>query len=168
MKVNVIVITMLLALAYFCPGDCVAQRKPPLNSTKTIGDIKPRGCERNNIILEQAHHEAGADSIVILIARPGIKDKRRDIVGKRLYTARVYLTEYLVWRSGETIVVGEAPNNGSDYGVVEIYVKGQLFDVLANNPDAELGLGSCDSPDSDDRESRVKRALLYPWLYKKK
>jgi hypothetical protein len=158
---------MLLALVFLCSEASIAQRQTPPNVARPARGIQPSGCERNNLILEQAHEAAG-DSILILIGRLGIKDKRKDVTHKRLYTARAYLTDYLEKRSLKTVVLGEASNNGSDHGVVEIYVKGQLFDVLANYPNAELGLGSCDSLESDDRESRARRALLYPWIFKRR
>jgi hypothetical protein len=160
-------ILMLLALIFFCSEGALGQRQSPSNVARPARGIEPAGCELNNIILEQAHTAAG-DSISVLIGRPGVKDRRRDITGKRLYTARAYLTDYFKKRGVETVVTGTAPNNGAKYGVVEIFVKGQLFDVLASYPDAELGLGSCDSLESDDRESRARRALLYPWIFKKR
>lgn len=137
-------------------------------SKNTLVKIEPRTCEFNNLILEQANREAGQESIIILIARPGIKDTKKDISKKRLHTAYTYLTEYGKLRNSEKVVVAEAPNEGKlYYGGVEIYVNGKLLDVLTSGPNRLLGLGSCDYPDIDDDESRARRALLYPWIYKK-
>jgi len=158
---------VLSALVALSPVNATAQREPPSNIARPARGIKPAGCEWNNIILERAHEAAG-DSIIILIGRRGVRDKRRNITGNRLYTARAYLTDYLRARSVDALVVGKASNKGAEYGVVEIYVKGQLFDALASYPDSELGLGSCDSLESDDRESRARRALLYPWIFKRR
>jgi hypothetical protein len=87
----------------------------------------------------------------------------------RLHTARAYLVEYTNLRTNENVKVAVAPYDRSlVYGGVEIYVKGNLADILTVGPDWGLGLGSCSSPQSDDRESRARRALLYPELNKTK
>jgi hypothetical protein len=165
MNIKTIKFTFSFTILFIILTSVFGQRTMPEN---ILTDVKPAGCERNNVILEQAHKEAGTDSIIILIGRPGKKDKREDITNKRLYTSRAYLTQYLNWRTDKTTITGQSQNNGYDYGVVEIYIKGVLFDVLASYPDVEIGLGSCDSLESDDKQSRAKRILLYPWLYKKK
>jgi hypothetical protein len=129
----------------------------------------PRGCEFNNLVLERGNREAGDDSILILIAIRGVNDTKLDVSRRRLLTARAYLTQYTNLREPANVIVAEALGDGQPpYGGVEIYVKGRLFDVLTSGPNLDLGLGACDSPESDDKESREKRALLYPWLYKKR
>lgn len=137
-------------------------------SQDAIVKIEPRACEFNNLILEQANREAGQNSIVILIARPGIKDTKKDVSKKRLHTARAYLVEYNKLRGSEKVVVATANNNGKlYYGGVEVYVNGHLLDVLTSKPNYELELGSCIDPDIEDKEGKARLGLLYPWIYKK-
>ena len=149
---------VLLFTIFFCCFLCgVAQVK-----------IEHKPCEFNNLILEQANREAEKDSLIILITRLGIKDTKREISKKRLHTARAYLVEYNKFRSSESVIVAEAPSDKSlYYGGVEVYVNGKLIAVLTSHPNALLGLGSCDHPDTEDDESRSRLSLLYPWLYKK-
>jgi len=160
-------------LAALCAGlaahplGSAARPGPAAGGEQPAMQARPKGCEQNNILLEQSHEAAGEDSLIILVGRPGKRDKRVSVTGRRLYTARAYLTSYLKLRGLETVVTAEAPNRGMEYGTVEIYVKGRMFAVLPSFPDKGLGLGSCDSPESDDKESRARRALLYPWLYKR-
>lgn len=124
--------------------------------------IPPRECEFNNMILENANREAGQDTVILLLSRRGIKDTR-DLAKSRLHTARAYLVEYSNLRTNENVKVAEAPYDRSlVYGGVEIYVKGKLYDVLTVGPNWGLGLGSCASPESNDREGREREALLYP------
>jgi len=137
-------------------------------TNKIKPDLIPRGCEYNNIALEGARKKAGTRSVIILIARPGKKDRLKAISERRLYTARAYLTSYLTLPDEPTVVTANGENSGGLYGVIEIYVTGILFDSLASYPNYELGLGSCDSLESDDEDSRAKRSLLYPWLFRPK
>lgn len=153
---------------------------PQTGSTPSLNydvkKLKPESCEFNNMNLEQADIKAKEDFLsfgkgeaIILIARPGTRDKKvrlNTLIERRLYTAKAYLTDYLKKRSKKSVITAIAPNNRAEYGVIEIYVSGSLFYVLATNPNFGLGVGSCDSPDSDERKSRERRALLYPWLYK--
>lgn len=167
----------LLFLSVFCSQNFSAQTVEISNSNYDRKKIKPETCELNNINLEQADTKAeedykliGRGESIILIARAGTKDKKNNLnilLERRLYTARAYLSDYLKKREKETIITAIAPNEGSEYGIIEIYVSGSLFHVLASNPNYGISVGSCDSDASDDAESRTKRALLYPWQYKK-
>ena len=173
---NKLVILSLLYLTFSVNVSSQTGSVPPLNYD--VKKIKPESCELNNLNLEQADNKAKEDFLsfgkgeaIILIARPGTKDKKiglNTLIERRLYTAKAYLTDYLKKRPKESVVTATAANNGAEFGVIEIYISGSLFYVLATNPNFGLGVGSCDSPDSDDKESRHRRALLYPWLYRNK
>jgi hypothetical protein len=131
--------------------------------------IKPRPCEFNNLILEDANEAAGKNRPIILISRPGLRDTKSEVVERRLYTARAYLIDFTNYRTSENTITAIARNEGRlDYGGIEVYVGGKLLDVITSEPNQLLGVGPCDSPESDDKESRRRRALLYPWLYKTK
>lgn len=163
-KIILICVNVVVVVWLALPAGYAQQR----SQDRVVTALKPRGCERNNVVLELANEEAGIDSVLVLIGRPGIKDKRKDITEKRLYTAAAYLVKYLSnSRTEKSTITGQSQNIGNEYGILEIYVKGKLFDVLASSPDFEIGLGSCDSLESDDEKRRAKRALLYPWLYRK-
>lgn len=177
MKKKIFVILSALILIFSQSAERFAQQQKSSNAD-SVKQTKPETCELNNINLENADRQAKEDALltgksdtIILIARPGKKDQKsraKALLEQRLYTARAYLTDYLKLREKETVVTAEAPNNGADYGVIEIYVTGQLNYVLASNPNFGIALGSCDSPETDDQKSRARRALLYPWLYKNK
>lgn len=174
MKEKIIMVLLLLLIFVFVQAaETLAQGKPSNNDS--VKKVKPEGCEFNNINLENAHRQAeedtlllGKSGIIILVGRPGKKDTKKGLTGRRLYTARAYLTDYLEKRGKETVVAAEAQNNGNEYGVIEIYVTGQLYYTIASNPNFDVGFGSCDSPETDDKRSRARRAILYPWLYKSK
>ncbi len=177
MKKKIILILLVLIFVFSQSVEQFAQQQKT-SGANSAKEIKPETCELNNINLENADRQAkedalltGKSDIIILIARPGKKEKKslvKVLLEQRLYTTRAYLTDYLKLRGKETVVTAEAPNNGADYGVIEIYVTGQLNYVLASNPNFGIGLGSCDDPESDDQRSRARRALLYPWFYKSK
>ena len=176
MKRKIILAALLSVI--FSSAESFAQTGSTPELNYDVKKVKPEGCELNNINLEQAHEKAqedftllGRGEAIILIARPGTKDRQKELnalIERRLYTARAYLTDYLQKRTKESVITALGANNGAEYGVIEIYVSGSLFYVLASNPNFDIGFGSCDSPESDDKASRARRALLYPWLYNSK
>ncbi len=137
-----------------------------LAQAKLSGANHPKGCEENNRILEAANEEAG-NSIVLLIGYNGRLDKNRDMRSRRLYSASAYLTDYLGVRTKDAVVTGKSDISKPDFGLIEIYIKGRLYSSIWANPGYDIGLGSCDSLESDDAASRRKRALLYPWRFKR-
>jgi hypothetical protein len=142
-----------------------AQERGEQNATSQI-DPKPTNCENHIAVLEAAHHDAGKEGLIIVIARQSIGEHRRDINRRRLYNARAYLTDYLKLRAPETMVTAEGePVNG--YGRIELYVGGKLYYVLALKRNADLIVGSCEPPELDDARQRELRKKLYPWLYPK-
>lgn len=128
-------------------------------------DLKPTNCENHIKMLEGANDVAGKDGLIILIARPGAGDTKPEISGRRLYSARAYLTDYLRLRSPKTIVTAEG-DRVEGYGRLEIYVAGKLYQVLAIRANAELSVGSCEPEELDDAAEKARRKKLYPWLYK--
>ncbi len=169
-------VIVILLLIFSCSEISFAQSNLSSGITYDAKELKPTGCELNSLYLDGANQEAevnlqdsGRLQTIILIARPGIKDRKKGLntlIERRLYTTRAYLTDYLRKQPKEAVVTAQAPNNGSEYGVIEIYVSGVLNpNLLVIYPNAGIGVGSCESEDSDDAEGRTKRALLYPWLY---
>lgn len=125
-------------------------------------ETKPTNCERHILILEGAHHAAGKDGLIILIARLGDGENRQDLNRRRLHNARTYLSEYLNLRAPETIVTAEG-ERVKGYGRIEIYVGGKLYYVLALKRDADLIVGSCEPEALDDARQKELRLKLYPW-----
>lgn len=125
-------------------------------------EIEPTNCEHHILILESAHHAAGKDGLVILIARLGNGENRQDLNRRRLHNARVYLTEYLKLRAPEPIVTAEG-EQVKGYGRIELYVGGKLHYVLALKRNADLIVGSCEPEELDDVRQKELRLKLYPW-----
>jgi hypothetical protein len=125
-------------------------------------DPKPTNCENHIAVLEAAHHDAGKEGLIIIIARQGAGENRRDLNRRRLYNARAYLTEYLNLRASETIVTAEG-ERVKGYGRIEIYIGGKLYYVLALKRNADLIVGSCEPKELDDARQKELRLKLYPW-----
>jgi hypothetical protein len=144
-----------------------AQERAEQNATRyTQTDPKPTNCENHIAVLEAAHHDAGKDGLIVIIARQGTGENRRDLSRRRQYNARAYLTDYLRLRAPETIVTAAGePVKG--YGRIELYVGGKLYYVLALNHNADLIVGSCEPEELDDALQKVLRKKLYPWLHQK-
>lgn len=159
-------ISILFVVAWIFLGSISAQQQRPKDSLITV---EPKPCESNNLMLEQANREAGQNSVIILIARLGVKDTKRDISKKRLHTAKAYLVEYGRFRSSDKVITAEAFGTSNlNYGGVEIYVNGKFLDILTSSPNGLLGLGACAYSEAEDEKGKTRNALLYPWLYEKK
>ncbi len=140
-----------------------AQERTEQNATRYAQtDPKPTNCENHIAVLEAAHHDAGKEGLIIVIARRGNNENRLGLNRRRLYNARAYLTEYLRLRAPETIITAEGePVNG--YGRIELYVGGRLYYVLALRRNADLVVGSCEPEALDDAKQKQLRLKLYPW-----
>jgi hypothetical protein len=142
-----------------------AQERTEQNVIRYVqSDPKPTNCENHIAVLEAAHYDAGKDGLIILIARLGNGDNKRELNQHRLHSARAYLTEYLHARSPNTIVIAEG-ERVEGYGRIEVYVGGKLYSVLAIKANADLSVGSCEPAELDDARQRQLRKKLYPWLY---
>lgn len=124
-------------------------------------ETKPTNCEFNVSVLTGAHRTAGDTGLVIMIARLGTGETRRELNNRRLHNARTFLIEF-GQRVPQTIVTAEGdPVDG--YGRVELYVGGKLFHVSMIKRDDDLAVGACSfegrDPCTDEREKK-----LYPCL----
>src|SRR5258706_468491 len=80
-------------------------------------------CEDNVSLLSNAHHLAGPDGTIIVIARLGDGETNREQNRRRLHNVRVYLTEFGWHRQPSTVITTQGePIKG--YGRVELYVRG--------------------------------------------
>lgn len=157
-------IALLFAL-WLAAGGCPVSAQERAGQTaahQADAEPQPTNCEYHIATLEAAHHDAGEDGLIIVIARRGTDEDRRDLNRRRLYNARAYLTDYLNVRSPKTIVTAEGePVKG--YGRIELYVGGKLYFVLALRRNADLLVGSCEPEELDDTRQRALRNKLYPW-----
>lgn len=111
----------------------------------------PDNCEGNSRRLDSIRNKAqagGERQVIIAIARLGKGERTPELNRRRLHTVRSYLTamrlptQKLVTAEGERV---------SGYGRVEIYVGGELADVLAAAPCEDLLVGMCEN-DMEDRQ----------------
>jgi hypothetical protein len=109
----------------------------------------------------QVQRVAGDAGLVIMIARLGKGETKRDLNRRRLNNARTFLIEF-GQRAPQTIVTAEGERvNG--YGRVELYAGGKLFHVLMINPNDDLAVGAC-SFEGDDPCTYEREKKLYPCL----
>jgi hypothetical protein len=138
------------------------QRVEPTTIERARTGAEPTNCENHIAVLEAANDEAGRDGLLIVIARRGINENKRNLNPRRLYNARAYLVDYVNVRAPEKIVTAEGePVNG--FGRIELYVGGKLFHVLGLRRNADLVVGSCEPEALDDPKQRALRMRLYPW-----
>ena len=160
------VLQYALAMSVFlvCAGTAAAQDESRTATARTRPlqmETRPTNCEFHIATLDAAHDEAGRDGLVIVIARLGNGEQRRDLNRRRLHNVRTYLTEF-AGRDPQTIITAEGARvNG--YGRVELYVGGKLFYVLMIRPNADLAVGSC-SYEGEDPCTHERERRLYPCL----
>jgi len=147
-------------------GSCVGNGQEKVEGTVPSSQIetKPTNCEFNISVLTGVHRMAGDTGLVIMIARLGRGEARRDLNHRRLHNARTFLTEF-GHRNPQTIVTAEGDRVGG-YGRVELYAAGKLFHVLMTNPNDDLAVGAC-SFEGDDPCIYELEKKLYPCLDRK-
>jgi hypothetical protein len=119
----------------------------------------PGGCNNNSRVLETVHQGAARDQLIIVIARPGAGDVRRNLNRRRLHNVLAYWTRFLKGGPGrkpETIILAEA-ERVSGRGRLEFYVGGKLYEVLDVERNRDLIAGECYPPD----ESYISRSGVF-------
>jgi len=123
--------------------------------------FEPQNCESDIAMLDAASRQAGEDGLIIVIARLGDGERKREVNHRRLYNVRIYLTEWDGRRNPKTVITAEGERT-SGYGRIELYVSGKIFHTLLVHRNGELIVGSCtyeiNSPSEKKRENN-----LYPW-----
>jgi hypothetical protein len=110
------------------------------------GAPRPR---RLDVVRDEAS-AAGPNKVTIAIARLGGGEKSKELNRRRLYTVRAYLTA--MGLPPERLITAEAePARPGRYGGVELYVGGELVDVLLAKLRGDLPVGICDN-DVEDRQ----------------
>jgi len=154
--------SLLLTIMAFTAAQDVSRRA---GSVPLKMEAKPTNCEFHIATLDAAHDQAGADGLIIVIARLGDSEQRPELNRRRLHNVRTYLMEFK-HRSPTTIVTAEGERvNG--YGRVELYVGGKLFYILMIRANADFAVGSC-SYEGEDPCSHEREKKLYPCLDRKR
>jgi Ni/Co efflux regulator RcnB len=147
-RLNIMLLVMLWVAV-------VAGAVAPSQSNKSLTFQMPDNCEGNSRRLDFIRNKSQAmdeGQVTIAIARLGKGERSPEINRRRLYTIRAYLTAMelpsrkLVTAEGERV---------AEYGRLEVYIGGELVDVLAVERGQDLRVGMCD----DDREDRKRYQL---------
>ena len=161
------VLCFMFAVTLLHVGSCKATAQGKVDLlTASCSQIEthPNNCEFNISILTGAHRVAGDESLIIMIARLGGRERKRDLNQRRLHNAQTFLTEF-GQRAPQTIITAEGERvNG--YGRVELYISGKLFHVLLISPNDDLAVGSC-SFEGNDPCTYEREKKLYPCLKRK-
>ena len=153
-----VAVSLLLVGSFI--ADAQEQRTPGTTPPSQV-ETKPTNCEFNVSVLTGAHRAAGDGSLVIMIARLGTGETRKELNNRRLHNARTFLIEF-GQRVPQTIVTAEG-NRVDGYGRVELYVGGKLFHVLMMRLNDDLAVGACSfegrDPCTDTREKKLHPCL---------
>jgi hypothetical protein len=121
-------------------------------------------CEMNVNLLDNAHHLAGADTIIIAVARLGTGERNPELNRRRLHNVKAYLTSFAWKRAPGTVITAEGERvNG--YGRIELYVRGGHWATLAVRRNDDLIVGLCEP---DYMLGREETMTFYPWRDRKK
>jgi hypothetical protein len=133
----------------------------PAAAQSSETELKPNNCEYDISTLTAAHRTAGNDGLIIMIARLGNGERRRELNQRRLHNAQIFLVEFGN-RASNTIITAEGERiNG--YGRIELYIAGKLFHIIAVRRNADLLVGAC-SFEGQDPCSFERERKLYPCL----
>lgn len=121
------------------------------------GRIFVNHCEINILRLDYINHAAGAEGLVIVIARLA-EGEKATWSHRRLHNVRVHLQEFL-GRKPETIVTAYG-NPAKGKPVVEVYIKGDPPERFYADRHEDIFVGSCESQAPEDKglyDSRRRR-----------
>jgi hypothetical protein len=90
---------------------------------------------------------AGKAGLIIVIARLGDHEFRKDLNSRRLHNVRAFLREFQR-RDGQTIITAEG-DMVKGRGRVEFYVEGKLIDSLGVSKNEDLFVGTCEWTETD-------------------
>jgi hypothetical protein len=150
-----------LLISYACVVE--AQQKPGSETPIFPVEDLPGGCEFNNSVLTVLAQNTPADELIIVIARLGDRESRKNLNSRRLHNVKIFLTEFLVdsvRRRPETIILAEG-QRVKGYGRVELYVKGKLYEVMKASHNADLIMGYCSREPPEPPCPPIERNL-YP------
>ncbi len=138
---TILCLVLAISLLTMAGSTSGVQRRRGTNQSSL--ELMPTNCESNAAVLDTVHQMADEDGLIIIIARLGDGERRRELSRRRLQNVRVYLTEVGWHRSPKTVIVSEG-ERVRGYGRLEIYVSGKLVAALAAERNHNLPVQSCD------------------------
>lgn len=152
MKQNVMLnlkVLLVLSLCMASVGGAAAQNQ--------LAARLPDNCEGNAYRLDVVRNKSrgsGENKMTIAIARLGTGEKSRELNRRRLYTVRAYLTA--MGLSSQNLVTAEG-ERVQGYGRIEVYIGGELVELLRVKRCKDLHVGICDNDLDDKRRYQLPR-----------
>lgn len=146
-------IILLVALLIYCPI-LSGQERPVVHTTQTWGvPDQPLNCEMNlqNLEYVRTFSQEQKTGFLIIVARLGSKETRREMNSRRLYNVRLKLT--LIGVQPDRIIVAEG-ERVRGFGRVEFYLRGEMVGALPVAQEKDICVGCCDP---DERFYPYKR-----------
>lgn len=128
-----------------------------VQNQSTPAPLPPDNCEGNSARLDVVRNKSrvtGEAKVTIAVARLGSGEQSRELNRRRLYTIRAYLTamglpsQKLITAEGERV---------QGYGRIEVYIEGELIEVLSVERCKDLPVGMCDNDLEDRRRYQLPR-----------
>ena len=120
--------------------------------------MKPTNCEMNAAMLDRIPQNrfqgTAATDVIFVIAHLGGHESSRELNRRRLFNVRHRLEKYRGLNPNRLVVAEGDRVRG--YGRIELYVDGQMFDVLVAARNADLCV-SCCGPNDDFYPERKRR-----------
>jgi hypothetical protein len=145
-------------VSFFC---CVvvAQGPPPLQPVNVADFVnhKPQLCESRTAAMDGITQKTPPNKQLIVIARLGAGETKRNLNWRRLENVRAYWTQAIApeaRRRPETIILAEG-ERVRGLGRLEFYVAGNLVWVINVPRNADLDFGDCVAPDDTYIRHRV-------------
>jgi hypothetical protein len=138
-------LAFIFCVLFGCASSVSARQGPATRDD----DEKFNRCADRESIIYGANVDVPGDQILTVVARPGVGDVRPELMRRRLYNARAYLTEFLPpeqRRRPEKVLlaVGE-PTAG--LGRLEFYGGGKTVAVIKVARNVDVTFGNCYPPD---------------------
>lgn len=150
---------MLLLFVFVSGSTGVEAQDPTWKPQPTLNH-----CEMNDNELDNAHHLAGENTIIVAVAHLGNGERNPELNRRRLHNVRAYLTNFGWRRKPATVVTAEGERvNG--YGRIDIYVRGGHWASMAVPRNGDLIVGLCE-PDYMRGEDETR--TFYPFRDRKK
>lgn len=145
---------LVFALCLASLGGTAAQNQSVSNP---LALQPPDNCEGNSARLDVVRNKskaAGEDKVTIAVARLGTGEQSRELIRRRLYTIRTYLIAMEL--PSQRLVTAEG-ERAQGYGRIEIYIGGELVEVLAVARGKDLPVGICDNDLEDSHRYQLPR-----------
>src|SRR5947209_14220385 len=72
----------------------------PSGVVQSQDQSRPTGCEYNDAILDTLAQQTKRDHVIVVVARLGTGEQRKDLNQRRLHNVLVYLTEFITEQGG--------------------------------------------------------------------